>query len=445
MVILLLLFLSFVSLLPNINTYEFRNEEPLRVAVAYEMSKSQSYIQPYLLGKPYFNKPPLFNWLILLYSHFLPWSELTARAVSLTFLLLCLLLIFAFSYYLFKNSQMALLSALIFLTFGNVLFFYGYLAEIDITLTFFVFASMVSLYMYLKSNSILWSILAGVLTGLSALLKGFPAYGFYFLTLLAFGLYQKNLRFILDRKLFISHAISVLLPALWLLNTQDPYIYLKTLFYESFSRISGEKFSRVLHIFTFPLLNFKDTLPNSLIFFISVCMLFKHKKFNLPHEVRILILVFALNYLPYLLSNSAGRYVLPLYPLLATVFSFYIYRSFEVQSFKRFFYSLIILSVFLRFLYGELYFPYHNQRESSRKAIAEKIIKNVNLKAPIQCNCPQELSVCLYVGLAKGDPIKEKVSGAIYSINCQEDKGETLFSFNVNRSYRIRLLKLKGG
>ncbi len=175
---LFFILLAFVSLLPNLHRYPFKNEESLRTQIAFEMWHSGNYLQPTFLGEPYFNKPPLFNWLIVLYSQIIPWSELTARAVSLSFLLLTTLLVGIFSHYLFRNLSLATLSSLVFLTFGNVLFFYGFLGEIDITFTFFVFLGICLLYIWWSAGSKVVGFLAGVVFGLAFLLKGLPAYSF---------------------------------------------------------------------------------------------------------------------------------------------------------------------------------------------------------------------------------------------------------------------------
>jgi len=440
--LILLILGAFLSFLPNLDTYEFRNEESLRTAIAYEMFKNSSYAQPYLLGEPYYRKPPLFNWLIVLYSRFLGWGEITGRTVSLTFLVLCSFLLVTFTQYLFRDLKLSLLSALIFITLGNVLFFYGYLAEIDITFTFFVFSLMVCAYMWSQKGSIFWVLATGFLTGLGALTKGLPSYAFYGLTLLALGLYKKDFGLVFSKKAMLSHLVSLLLPTFWLLNTHDPALYLKTLFYESFSRVTDDNFSRWHHMIIFPLLNFKDTLPNSLLFLIAIYFLLKYNKLEFPHPLRKLSLIFFVNYLPYLISNSAGRYILPLYPLLVIMFSYYISRALENTHYKKIFYTTVGLTLIFRVLYGFFFFPYYNERESSRKVIATKIMRVIDLRKPIQCGCPQELSVCLYIGLAKGEPLKRNIPDAVYSISCTEKtKGETLLRFNINRSYYINLVK----
>jgi len=129
---------GYLALFINVNHYEFRNEESLRTIISYEMDADKSLIQPKFLGEDYFKKPPLFNWFIIASSKIIPWSEFTARFVSILFLGLTLILIYKFAYKLFKNKNVAILSSLIYLTFLDIYFWYGFLAEIDVTLGFFI-------------------------------------------------------------------------------------------------------------------------------------------------------------------------------------------------------------------------------------------------------------------------------------------------------------------
>ncbi|WP_333784729.1 glycosyltransferase family 39 protein [Thermocrinis sp.] len=441
--VLILIFLTLLSLLPNLSSYVFRNEEALRVYVAYQMVKTGNYFQLYVLGEPYYNKPPLFNWLIALYSNFIPWSELTARAVSLTSLVLCAIVIFLFSRRTFGDYSMSVLSSLVFLTFGNVLFFYGYLAEIDTTYTLFVFITISSLYIWSFGAGFVWGILGAFFAGLSTLLKGFPSYAFYFLTLLALSLYHRRLGTLLSKKVLFMHLITLVVPLLWLINTEHPITYLKTLFYESFSRVSHQEFSRIVHFFTYPLENFKDLMPHSVLFLISVYILFKEKRLHVPSPIKALLLIFLFNYLPYLYAKSAGRYIMPLYPVLAIIFSLYINRALSIGWFKKAFYTILIMTIGLRFAYGLVYMSYKTNSEHSKKVVAQKILKSIDLSSNIECNCRQELAVCLYVSFAKGEPLKRKLPEADYSITCtEEEKGEEIASFDVKRAYKIRVLKL---
>ena len=404
MVLSTLLFLAFLSLFPNLWMYPFKNEESLRVIVAFEMAWSANVFQPTLLGEFYYNKPPLFNWLILLYSHLIPWSEMTVRAVSLTALTLSTIVVFLFARGLLQSVEKSLLASLIFLTFGNVFFFYGYLGEIDITLTFFVSLMFLLLHRYHVEGRGYLIITAGLVCGFAFLLKGFPAYAFFFISLVALALYKKEIRFLFSRYAVLSYFLSLFLPLLWVVNTHDPVLYIQTLFNESFSRVSSEDFNRLRHALFFLLLTIKDTLPWSLVFLLSVYLLKRSNSLNFPKELHFPTLLFVLNYIPYMLSNSAGRYILPLYPLLAVIFTYYIGNVGYIR-FRRFIYLLVLLIVLLRALYGTFFFPFYANRENSPKRIAQDIYAIVQDK-PVACDCIQHKSVCLYLGIFKGAPLK---------------------------------------
>ncbi|MEO0338168.1 MAG: hypothetical protein AAF242_03045, partial [Bacteroidota bacterium] len=45
---------------------DLRGEEPRRALVAWEMIQSGNYWQPRIQDWPYYNKPPIFNWMLAL-------------------------------------------------------------------------------------------------------------------------------------------------------------------------------------------------------------------------------------------------------------------------------------------------------------------------------------------------------------------------------------------
>ncbi|MDW8293828.1 MAG: glycosyltransferase family 39 protein [Aquificaceae bacterium] len=441
--LLLLICLAFLSLIPNLHRYPFKNEESLRHLIAFEMWHSGNYLQPTLFGEPYFNKPPLFNWLIALYSFPFPWSELTGRMVSLSSLFFVTLLTALLSYLLFKKPKLSLLSALIFLTFGNVLFFYGYLAEIDITLTLFLLSSLLSLHLWWEKEKPIFAVVSGLLLGLSVLLKGFPSYAFLSLSLLAFSIYHRKIKLLWRWDALILYALCIFIPFLWLVLTTDPILYFSHLWKESFGRVDGE-FSRLRHMLFYPLLNLKDLLPWSLILFLALYSL--RNKLCLPPQIKLLLLLFFLNYLPYWISNSAGRYILPMYPILAVLFSFYIWEAMREGRFRRFVFGLLLLTIGLRLIYGLFYFPYQEQKEGSRKRLAKDIVGLIDLKKKLACECPEEKSLCLYLGLFKGEPLKRlsKEPEAYYAITCDGKVGEPIKEYKLGeRIVSIERLHLK--
>ncbi len=437
---LFFILLAFVSLLPNLHRYPFKGEESLRTQIAFEMWHSGNYLQPTFLGEPYFNKPPLFNWLIVLYSHIIPWSEMTVRAVSLSFLLLTTLLVGIFSHHLFRNLSLATLSSLVFLTFGNVLFFYGFLAEIDITFTFFVFLGICLLYIWWSKGSKVFGFFAGVVFGLSFLLKGLPAYTFMVISILTLALYGKSPTRVFKPDALLVYIPSLLIPLLWIIQTPEPIQYLANLWRESFSRVEGD-FSRLRHMLFFPLLNFKDTLPWSFLFLLSLYA--SRKDLDFPPQLRAIFLLFLANYIPYWVSDSAGRYIMPLYPLLAILFAYYLHKALKVETFRRLFLITVFIVILSKFLHGLFFFPYAENRETSRKRIAERMVNMIDLKSPIACECPQEKSVCLYIGLLKDEPLRSlgKNKDAEYVVACGESKGFSVAEFKL-KDKTIRLERL---
>jgi len=69
--------------LPYIELKEFQGEEGRRALVALQMLETRNFLIPNILGEPYFNKPPLFYWLLaLVFSITNNCSEFVARSVS---------------------------------------------------------------------------------------------------------------------------------------------------------------------------------------------------------------------------------------------------------------------------------------------------------------------------------------------------------------------------
>ncbi len=423
---LFLLFLAFLSLFPNLNLYEFRGEESLRTIIAYEMSHGGSLVQPTFLGELYFNKPPLFNWFIIFSSYIFPWSEITARIVSIFFLFLTAVLIYLFSYHITKNRELSIFSSLVYITFIDILFWYGYLAEIDVTLAFFIFLMFVFLYKgyFEKKNSFL--ILSGVITGIAFLLKGFPAYLFLALSYLSFLIYKKDIKGVLNIYVWIGGVLSILIPAVWVFNTTDPYRYINTLIFESLVRTEDSKdITRFFsHLISFPLLNFKQLLPGSLFVLLGFLLYRKKVSLNIPPYIKIFILTVFVNYIPYLLSaGSRGRYILPLFPLIALVFSYFIYSFNREKLIKGFIYTALFLIV-VRFFVGFIGFPILMEKKASRKKVAYDIIKTIDIKEKIAFDCLPEKSVALYLDFIRGNPLKKSrfTKNWKYLLTCEKNK-----------------------
>jgi len=61
---LILVVVSALIYLTNLGSSELRSEEGHRVLPAVQMLDSGNYLVPYIAARPYFNKPPLINWIV---------------------------------------------------------------------------------------------------------------------------------------------------------------------------------------------------------------------------------------------------------------------------------------------------------------------------------------------------------------------------------------------
>ncbi|MEO2153725.1 MAG: glycosyltransferase family 39 protein [Aquificota bacterium] len=318
-----LLVFSLILLLLPIYLYgtaqlPLRGEEANRILVAYEMHYFGDYFNPTHLGKPYYLKPPLFNWVIILFSDLFGWKVETARLVSVVASFLTVLLVYLFVKKLLKNELIALLSAVVLLTLGDLALFYGFLAEIDAFHMFlFALLSFVVFKLLHEGKIELAFLAAGFLGGLIFLTKGFPVV--YHLPVIVFLLfwYFSRLREFLTTKPFWAIVGASIPLGVWLWKVKAPLVYLKALWRESFNRTPlAEKHGFFKHLLVYPLLNFRQMMPYSLFLPKLEIKIFS----SLPRETLLLAALIGLNYLPYWVSpGGEGRYILIVFPFIAVV------------------------------------------------------------------------------------------------------------------------------
>lgn len=87
LVLLILLLFFFPAHLIHLGIAPFNGDEAIRSLVALEMDLSGNYIAPTMHGAPYINKPPLFNWILLVFFKLFGYfGEYPARTATVFFL-----------------------------------------------------------------------------------------------------------------------------------------------------------------------------------------------------------------------------------------------------------------------------------------------------------------------------------------------------------------------
>lgn len=266
------LLLCLPAFLLNLGSVAFIGDEGIRTLVALEMKLSGHYLVPTLNGEGYFNKPPLYNWFILLtsaiFGHFGEWPT---RLTTLLFLGL-----FSWSVYKYTRKHFDQLTsvslALMLITSGRILFWDSMLGLIDICFSWIVFLNFMTLYHLGKEGRWKWMFITSYfLCAIAFLLKGLPAVVFQgisvFTTLFFYKVFRKKI-FSADH--FIGAGLG-LLPMLVYYVIYASQASLKNVFsilWDQSVQRTGVHFGilkTITHVFAFPFEQTYHFLPWSLL------------------------------------------------------------------------------------------------------------------------------------------------------------------------------------
>ncbi|MFQ5448973.1 MAG: ArnT family glycosyltransferase, partial [Saprospiraceae bacterium] len=301
----------------------------------------------------YYNKPPLYNWILLVFfelsGHF---DEFTARLATIFFLLVYALTVWriplslqpkpsnhqpsTINYQPTTNNQQLptdnyqLLTAFALITCGRILFWDSMLALIDICFSWVMYLLFMLIYREgERGRYVRMFFFAYGLAAIGFLLKGLPAVAFPGIALLTYLLWQKK-----GRQLFTwGHAAGIGIFALVVGGYYAMYAQhngleevLHTLFRESAKRtfVKYGFGQTVLHLFTFPFEMWYHFLPWTLL----AVYLLRKNAWDLIRRNKFItwnLLVFFTTVIPYWSSVEVyPRYLLMHVPLVFSVF-FYLH------------------------------------------------------------------------------------------------------------------------
>ncbi len=337
---LLIGLLALPALLLNLGMAPLTDDEGIRALVALEMEHSGNYLVPTLFGEFYYNKPPLYNWLLAAFFQFTgDNSEFTARITTVLALLLFVYLIYLSVWQGLRKAAeendwpagWAWLPALAFLTCGRVLFWDSMLALIDTTFSLVIYSLFMWLYYTGRRRG--WFFAgAYALTAIGFLLKGLPAIVFLGLSMAVWLTWQKQWKKAFSAAHLLGSLFFIVpMAAYYLAYSQYNGLgrVFSTLINESAKRTAVQYGigDTVLHFFSFPFEFFFHFLPWT---FLAVYLLRKNAwQFILRNDFIFWnALVLGINILPYWLSVQVyPRYLLMLVPALYTVLFYLHFQS----------------------------------------------------------------------------------------------------------------------
>ena len=319
-----------MALFSHLQTVELRGEEPRRAIVAMEMNISGQYIVPKINGWNYYNKPPLFNWLLL--SFFKMFGSYDAWVVRIPSLLALLLtgLLHYFFVKKYLSKEVALLSSLLFLTSGDI-FFYGtqLSGEIDLFFTLLVYTQVILIFHFTERKDYLTLFITTyTLAALGVLTKGLPSIVFQCITLVAWLAYKRDLRMLFHWK----HLAGIICFALittsyfWAYARQADVIpYLINLVKESSQRsaIESSFISLLLSALAYPLNVIKFLLPWS--FFVGYLFSGKTWPSIKGNDFLVFCTLFILANIPlyWFTADPKSRYIYMFFPFILVLLTWF--------------------------------------------------------------------------------------------------------------------------
>ena len=327
------------ALFINLGVMPFTSDEPTRGIVTLEMIYSGNYITPTFTGEYYYNKPPLYNWILapLFIANGSSASEWLVRLPAALALLGFCITIFLFTRRYFGNEN-GLLSALVFLTCGRILFWDSMLGLIDILYSWVTFTSFVVIINnIIKENYRRLFLLSYLLAATGFMLKGMPSLVFQGISLLVVFISMKHFRKLFSLYHFIGIGLFILITGgyLFLYSLENSLEqYLAILWDQSSQRTAVRKGlpDTIRHLLLFHPEMIYHFLPWSLM---VLLLIFKRSRTILlsgPYigqsdekiatnhiplaAIRLMVLLFIANIIVYWLSPATiPRYVLMLAPL----------------------------------------------------------------------------------------------------------------------------------
>ncbi len=346
----LLLAVLTISLLVNLGTFPVHHEEPRRGIIAFEMMKARNFIQPTVLAKPYFKKPPLHNYILVIFYKLFGVNEFSLRLPSVIAVILISMLLFLFSKP-FIGSEIALDASMIFPTSWMVLFGYSTKCEPDMIFTLFVFLSIsIFMYFFYRNKELYAWIFGYFFTSAAFLTKGLPAIAFFWISILVYLLFYRKVSELISIKHILGLLIGLSPIIIYILLIPDKHSAFQSLLSEATERTALDY---SISTFTSRFLSFPVRLVLSLFpwSFILLFLLAKRKiSLKLPNDnfVRLNLLMVLANLIIYLVSpGTRMRYVLPIFPFASIVFAYYL-KDFKIDA-KRAFSIVQFLSDILLF------------------------------------------------------------------------------------------------
>lgn len=314
------------ALLINLDAHHIfvHTDESLRALIALEMILKDEFIAPTVNGEFYYNKPPLYNWVIA--ASFRLFGEYSLFALRFPVVVAVFIYGGLVVYFVGRawNRRTGWLVAIATVTSGRILFYDSFLGLIDIAFSALIFTNFM-LFFHLGKKKKYFLLFASTyfLSAVAYLMKGLPPIVFQEMTVIAYAIHLKDWRFPFHRMHFLGVLFFIIpIGAYYLaymeVNSKSFLELLDILWKESSKRTVTDHgiLETITGFFTFPLENLYHFAPWTLL----IAGLFRKgvlRELVNDDFVRFCIWVFGLNIIVYWTAPGVHpRYLFMFLPLL---------------------------------------------------------------------------------------------------------------------------------
>lgn len=320
-----------LSFLPALGLY-YVGEEAIAVITSLEMWHKNEWFEHTIYGNNAKHNP-LFNWLHIPLASSLGWDNglEAVRGMMILSTVLTGLVLAWLARHLFGDRLFAVFSAAVFLTLGDLFIYRGWLAYADPMFMFYVFSGIAALWVACERRSPALLVLAALAITAGFMLKALTAYTFYGGAGFVLLFRREYRSFLLSPASWVIHLLMFGWPVFWFLQVlggEGQGLRMLGELMDKWSAASLAAYALKLGAYI------ADTLLKLCpAFALAAWYLWRRRGGGLQPETRAdhvytALAIALLNFLPYWLApQSAGRYLLPLYPLFALVMARVIWRA----------------------------------------------------------------------------------------------------------------------
>lgn len=316
----LVLVAGLLMLLP-LPVMQYVGEEGLMAVKSYEMHVRGDWLHPSILGVVWPHSP-LWHWPVMLICSLIGWEhvDIAIRFVSVAATWLTAGMVGWAATWLFegRHPHIGWLAALVYLTMGEICFWYGWLGYLDATFGCFIFSAIVTLWRALRDEHAGWLLLSLLCISLAFMTKNITAYALFGIAGLVLVWRMKRWHLLMHPLFLLPALASLCVPWLW-----QEWVILEgastatTTVNDTLRNFAGFGIGDYLeHWFSYPAVFLLRAMPLSL--FLLGLWLLRKTRFRRDEQCISLALLIVACLFPFWLSaGGSPRYLVPLYGLVA--------------------------------------------------------------------------------------------------------------------------------